>query len=100
LWDDVRDRLAPGENVRVALQFVARGECPLGVVYGSDASVEPGVRVVARFPDESHDPITYVAALTKHANGRQAPARVLAWLQTSTARQLLERNGFIASPRP
>ena len=95
VWEPVKDRLAPGENVRVALQFVARGECPLGVVYASDAAVEPGVRVVSIFPDGSHPPITYPAGLVA-ARSNPAAARVLAWLQTPEARRALARYGFRA----
>ena len=39
VWDSVASRLAPADNVRAALQFVARGEAPLGIVYaGRSAS--------------------------------------------------------------
>lgn len=67
LWDTVADRLAPMDNVRVALASVARGDTPLGVVYGSDAHIEPKVRVLAVFPAESHPAIVYPAAATKSA---------------------------------
>jgi hypothetical protein len=32
-------------NVRAAPAYVARGEAPLGIVYATDAKVEPGVKV-------------------------------------------------------
>ncbi|MFZ4534130.1 MAG: molybdate ABC transporter substrate-binding protein, partial [Alsobacter sp.] len=51
LWTLAEPRLAQSENVRAALSFVARGEAPLGIVYTTDASSEPKVKVVARFPD-------------------------------------------------
>ena len=57
LWNGVRPRLAESESVRAALMLVARGETPLGIVYASDAKAEPGVRVVATFPEDSHPPI-------------------------------------------
>ncbi|WP_295917166.1 molybdate ABC transporter substrate-binding protein, partial [uncultured Xanthomonas sp.] len=34
-WDSVQPRLAESESVRSALMLVARGEAPLGIVYGS-----------------------------------------------------------------
>ena len=55
------------ENVRAALVLVARGEAALGIVYETDAAVEPGVKVVGRFPANSHPPITYPVALTATA---------------------------------
>jgi len=98
-WDDVKDRLAPGENVRAALQLVARGECPLGIVYSSDARVEPSVRVIDTFPSDSHAPIVYPAAVTTRASGT-ASGRVLDWLKTSAAKAVLGRYGFEAADRP
>ena len=58
VWDSVASRLAPADNVRAALAFVARGEAPLGIVYASDVVAEPGVRVVGTFPAQhaSADP--------------------------------------------
>ena len=38
------------ENVRAALALVARGEAPLGIVYETDAKVEPNVKIVGAFP--------------------------------------------------
>ncbi len=54
LWEALAPRVAGVENVRAALMLVARGEAPLGVVYGSDARAEPRVRVLATFPAGSH----------------------------------------------
>ena len=65
VWDSVADRLAPAENVRAALAYVARGEAPLGVVYATDAHAEPRVRVVGTFPASTHPRILYPAALTR-----------------------------------
>ena len=93
LWLSVAGRLAPAENVRSALMFVARGETPLGVVYQSDAVVEPKVRVVDVFPAVSHPPIVYPAALT----ARAAPqaAAFLAYLRGAKASAQFRRFGFL-----
>jgi len=50
VWNQVASKLAPAENVRVALEYVARGEAPYGIVYATDAKVAPGVRVDGVFP--------------------------------------------------
>ncbi|WP_310618576.1 molybdate ABC transporter substrate-binding protein [Flexibacterium corallicola] len=66
-WDGLKNRLAPMDNVRIALAAVARGEVPLGIVYRTDALIEKGVSVVGTFPNSSHDPIEIYAALTLDA---------------------------------
>lgn len=64
-WKAVEGKLAQTDNVRAALALVARGEAPLGIVYGSDAKAEKNVRVVAIFPANSHALIVYPAAVVK-----------------------------------
>jgi molybdate transport system substrate-binding protein len=92
VWGSVEGRLARAENVRAALAYVARGEAPLGIVYSTDAKVEPRVRVVDRFPAGSHPPIRYPAAIVTGANG--ATAGLLDYLSGPEARAVFERNGF------
>jgi len=67
VWNVVADRLVRADNVRVALTYVARGEAPLGIVYQTDARIEPGVRIVSLFPAGSHPPIVYPVAVTRKA---------------------------------
>ena len=93
VWDDVADKVAQAENVRAALQFVALGEAPLGIVYQTDATVEPGVRVVGTFPEDSHEPIIYPAALTADSANPEAAA-FLDYLQGDEARGIFEEQGF------
>jgi molybdate transport system substrate-binding protein len=92
VWDAVSKRVAQAENVRAALAFVAKGEAPLGIVYGTDAKAEPGVRVVATFPAESHPKILYPLALLAGAN---PDARgFLEFLLSPEAAAAFEAQGF------
>lgn len=93
VWDGVADKVAQAENVRAALQFVALGEAPLGIVYQTDATAEPGVRVVGTFPEDSHEPIIYPAALTADSANPDAAA-FLNYLQGDEARGIFEEQGF------
>ena len=94
LWDQVADRVAPADHVRAALALVARGEAPLGIVYGSDARAEPRVRVVDRIAAQTHPPIHYPAALTSAA-GPDAAA-VLRRLQEPAASEVFTAHGLRA----
>ena len=40
----------------------------LGIVYKSDAFVEKNIKIIAEFPDNSHQPIIYPIALSTKAN--------------------------------
>ncbi len=94
VWDRVAARLAPADNVRAALAFVARGETPLGIVYASDVVAEPGVTVVGTFPRGTHPPIVYPAALTVKA-GRDAKG-VLDVIASPEAHAIFAKHGFLA----
>jgi molybdate transport system substrate-binding protein len=67
VWDAVAPLVVQAENVRAALALVAKGEAPLGIVYGTDARSEPAVRTVGTFPEDSHPKILYPVALVAKA---------------------------------
>jgi molybdate transport system substrate-binding protein len=91
-WKAAEPKLAQVENVRLAMSLVARGEAPLGIVYETDARVEPKVKVIGAFPADSHPPIIYPAALTVTA--KPEAAAYLDFLQSPPARAIFEKRGF------
>ncbi|MEO5624936.1 MAG: molybdate ABC transporter substrate-binding protein [Dokdonella sp.] len=98
LWDQVSARVVSAENVRAALNFVVRGEAALGVVYRSDAVSESGVRIVAMFPESTHVPIVYPAALIA-GNDSPAAHRLLELLRSAPEQAIFREYGFDAPPR-
>src|SRR5258707_41001 len=68
----VKDWVAQADNVRAALLLVSGGEAPLGIVYATDAAAEPNVKIVGTFPEGSHPPIIYPAALAKDTKAADA----------------------------
>lgn len=93
VWSAVEPHVAQADNVRAALAFVAKGEAPFGIVYGTDAHAEPAVKVVAVFPEDSHPPIAYPIALTKTGTSPEARA-FLDFLRSPEARPAFEGQGF------
>ena len=92
VWDQVAPRVAQAENVRAALAFVARGETPLGIVYGTDARSEPAVKVIGTFPDDSHPKILYPIALS--ASAKPEARKFLEFLMSSEVAPSFEAQGF------
>jgi molybdate transport system substrate-binding protein len=93
-WDKLSPRLARADNVRSALLLVERGEAPLGIVYATDAAASPGVRVVGIFPAESHPPVTYPFALTRHGEADPEAKGFLAFITGGTSAATYRRFGF------
>jgi molybdate transport system substrate-binding protein len=91
-WDATAPKFAMAESVRAALALVARGEAVLGIVYSTDAKVEPGVKIVGTFPADSHPPIVYPVAAT--ATAKPEAAAYLAFLRTAAAKAIFEKYGF------
>ena len=97
-WQAAEPKFAMAESVRVALTLVARGEAALGIVYSTDAKVEPGVKIVGTFPPDSHPAIIYPVAAT--ATAKPEAAAYLDFLRSQAAKTVLEKYGFIYLIRP
>lgn len=100
LWETLSPRVAQSDNVRAALALVAAGAAPLGLVYYSDAHVEPRVRIVAEIPTDSHPPIVYPAAVLAGSAAPDAAAQFLSYLTSPPARDFFRDTGFDPLPRP
>jgi molybdate transport system substrate-binding protein len=74
LWDGLAAKLVLGQNVRQALDYVARGEVDAGFVFATDATAaKDKVRVAIRVP--STTPITYpIATVAQSKQPAQAQA--------------------------
>ncbi|MFA0112751.1 molybdate ABC transporter substrate-binding protein [Vibrio sp. 10N.261.46.E11] len=91
VWDDVKTRLAPSNNVRMALALVERSEAKLGIVYKTDALLSKEVNLVSTFPADLHTPIRYpVAKLSDKVVAEQ----FYTFLKSEKAKNTLNSFGF------
>jgi molybdate transport system substrate-binding protein len=97
-WNAAAPKFAMADNVRAALTLVARKEAVLGIVYETDAKVEPGVKVVGTFPQESYPPVTYPFAAT--ATAKPETAEYLAYVRSAASKGIFEKYGFTFLIRP
>jgi molybdate transport system substrate-binding protein len=93
-WDAVAPKVAQADNVRAALKLVDSGEAAYGIVYASDAISDDKVTVVGTFPEDSHKPIIYPAAVTATSTAPEAQA-FLDDLSTDAAGAVFTAQGFI-----
>jgi len=91
-WRAVERGVVRAENVRAALALVERGAARFGIVYATDARAARAARVVARFPEASHTPITYPIARLKGARASAESFR--RYLLSPEGQAFFRRRGF------
>lgn len=93
IWDVLQQRLILGENVRQALDYVARGEAEAGIVYATDAATLGNlVRVVATEPLEKR---IYEVVISRSAPNPAAAGAMLEFLRGPDAGAIFTRRGFL-----
>ena len=94
LWERLRSRVVPTLDVRAALAAVASGNVGAGIVYRTDAILEPRVRVAFEVPRDEGPRILYPLALIRGDAGEPARA-FFRFLESPEAEAIFERNGFV-----
>ena len=93
LLEFVQSHLVKALDAQATAKLVERRETRFGVVYLTDASSNPMLKILFIFPSYSHDPITYPVALI--GNQPSADAIVLyQFLQENRHHGLIEQQGF------
>lgn len=97
LWPQIQSRLILAEDVRQVLDYVARGEVDAGIVYASDArAAQDRVRIAARAPAETHDPILYPVAVVRDSRRTETARRFVETVLSAEGQAVLSRHGFEA----
>lgn len=94
LWEAVRERVVPTENVRAALAAVEAGNAEVGIVYKTDAGISRAVRIVFEVPAAEGPKISYPVAVVRDTWNAAAARRFVEFLKTDPARAVFEKFGF------
>ena len=94
VWNAVQPKLIPSADVRSTLAYVESGEVDLGIVYQTDAAMSKKVRIIYPFPDSSHTPIVYPAAVLRNTGHKVLAQAFLEYLQTAEVAAIFEKYGF------
>ena len=93
VWAAVEPKLVFAQNVRQALDYVARGEVEAGLVYATDAAAQKDkVKVAFAIPTES--PIRYPIAAVAGGPNPDAARKFVDFVMSLEAQAVLARHGF------
>jgi molybdate transport system substrate-binding protein len=96
LWERVQRKLVFAENVRQALDYVARGEVDAGFVYATDAAVRAGrVKEAFRPAEDTYRPVTYPVAVVRESKHRALAQAFIDLLLSASGQAVLKRFGFL-----
>jgi molybdate transport system substrate-binding protein len=94
LWDAVKDKVVPTENVRAALAAVESGNVESGIVYKTDSMISKKVKVAVEIPAADGPKISYPIAVLKSSKQPDRAKRFAEYLAGPMARPVFERFGF------
>jgi len=93
LWTAIAPKAVMAQNVRQALDYVARGEVEAGFVYSTDAFTQKDkVRIAFTVPTET--PIVYPIAAIAGGPDPEAARKFLEFVQAPASQAVLARYGF------
>ncbi|MDQ2868735.1 MAG: molybdate ABC transporter substrate-binding protein [Verrucomicrobiota bacterium] len=93
LWEKLKAKVVPAENVRAALAVVEAGNADAGIVYRTDARIAPKLQIVSTIPPEQSPKIIYPAAVLNSSQKPEAKAFLL-YLKGAAASEIFQRAGF------
>jgi len=95
LRDGIMDKLVLAENVRQALDYVARNEVDAGMVYTTDAMIRSKeVRIVMKAPQGSHQPVVYPIGMVKGSENEPLARAFITFVVSGEGQDILKKYGF------
>ncbi|MBX3475907.1 MAG: molybdate ABC transporter substrate-binding protein [Planctomycetes bacterium] len=92
-WAAIEPRMIGANNVRQALDYVARAEVDAGFVYATDAALMPD-KVKVAFSVPTRTPILYPVAVLASSPNAALARRFVDFLASAPAQAVLARYGF------
>lgn len=102
VWEKVQGKLVYGENIAQTAQFVQTGNAQVGILALSLA-VNPELAKAGGYyliPDRLHAPLEQGYVITKRGEGKGLAKSFAAYMQSSSARAIMVKYGFVLPNEP
>jgi molybdate transport system substrate-binding protein len=94
LWDAVKSKVVPTENVRGALAAVVSDNVEAGIVYKTDAAISKKVKIAYEVSGADSPDIRYPMAMVKASSQQEAAQKFLEYLDSEDAAKVFRKFGF------
>jgi molybdate transport system substrate-binding protein len=95
LWEQVKSKVIPVQDVRATLAAVEGGNVDAGFVYKTDAAISKKVKIVYEVPLDKGPKITYPAAIVKASKHKDVARDFINYLSSPTAKAVFQKYGFV-----
>jgi len=95
LWDKIKPKVVPVQDVRATLASVESGNVEAGFVYKTDAAVSKKVKIVYEVPVDKGPKIIYPVAIVKESKRKDTARDFLNYVQTPAGKELFKKYGFV-----
>jgi molybdate transport system substrate-binding protein len=95
LWNQLKAKVVPVQDVRATLASVESGNVEAGFVYKTDAAGSKKVKVVYEVPIDKGPKITYPIAIVKESRRKDAARDFLNYVQSPAAKNAFKKYGFV-----
>lgn len=95
LWNKIKPKVVPVQDVRATLASVESGNVEAGFVYKTDAAVSRKVKIAYEVPVEKGPKITYPAAIVKESKRKDVARDFMTYVQSPAAKDAFKKYGFV-----
>jgi molybdate transport system substrate-binding protein len=95
LWNQLKSKVVPVQDVRATLAAVESGNVEAGFVYKTDAAVSKKVKIVHEVPVDKGPKITYPVAIVRESKHKDAARDFLSYIQGPAAKNVFKKHGFV-----
>lgn len=95
LWNRVKPKMVPVQDVRATLAAVESGNVEAGFVYKTDAAGSRKVKIAYEVPIGKGPKITYPVAIVKESKRKDAARDFINYVQSPAAKNAFKKYGFV-----